>query len=194
MGNLQQKTIKINDEKFHFVKELSSGATANIYVVRSDKTKKLHVLKRMLAEDEARFNKIMKEIKIMVCFLPQTLFFSERATQTSNKKSLGEHKNVVQFQGFRTKTEEGGFASIYMLLEYCEMDLTELMNQKIESGTKFREDEIWKIFTDVTKAPSRWNLLVLILFLLFWWVLKKKRYVREWVGLPVKTLQSFIET
>ena len=131
---MRESTIQINDKSFKIVRIISEGGYGFVYLVEDDGHTR-YALKKVITQDEDKFNVIQKELK----------FLQEHARGPNPYFISYYDSKVVQM----SKSEH----HFYILLEYGSGGtLFDIMARRLEKGLSFTEPEIIGIILSIAKA------------------------------------------
>lgn len=127
-------TIQINDKSFKIIRIISEGGYGFVYLVEDD-NHKCFALKKVITQDQERYNVIQKELK----------FLQEHAQ--------GPNPYFITFYDSKVVKISKSEFQFYILLEYGSGGtLFDIMAKRLEKETNFTEPEIICMITSVAKA------------------------------------------
>ncbi|KAL9658337.1 hypothetical protein ABK040_015657 [Willaertia magna] len=125
--------IDICGESYKVVKLLDEGGFSFVFLVKNINTGEPYALKRLLIQDQAQEVQAKKEIDVM--------------------RKLGKHENVINLIGVSESDTQRG-KEIYILMELADDSVVSQMEDRLNNGSKFTEQEILSIFFDTCNAVS----------------------------------------
>lgn len=131
---MRESTIQINDKSYKIIRIISEGGYGFVYLVEDDSHMRF-ALKKVITQDQDRFNVIQKELK----------FLQDHAR--------GPNPYFISFYDSKTTQTSKSEHQFYILLEYGSGGtLFDIMAKRLERGLNFTEPELIGMILSIARA------------------------------------------